>query len=281
MNNPRKCIIGNKYNHLTTIEFAEMKNSRSFYKFVCDCGNEIIHSSKEVKKGAKKSCGTCEYKFGDISGQRFGRLTALAFNGIVNGKSTWLFGCDCGNEINTRANSVKTGNTKSCGCWEKEVLLARNIKHGLNRHPLHNIWFHIKRRCYNKNSSDFPDYGGRGIVVCDEWKNDFKSFYDWSIEKGYEEAKKKNTRISIDRIDVNGNYEPSNCKWSNDVEQARNRRSNVHITVDGVTKLQNEWAEEYNIPYQLIASRLKRGWKGRDLIKPPLKTWSRKRKTTP
>ena len=126
----------------------------------------------------------------------------------------------CGNEFRTQTSSVKNGNTMSCGCYRKLKKLEYNKKHGMTDIRLYGIWGDIKDRALNPKHNHYINYGGRGITICDEWKNDFKSFYDWSILNGYEE----NKSLSIDRIDNDGNYCPDNCRWTTRIIQGRNRR---------------------------------------------------------
>lgn len=122
-------------------------------------------------------------------------------------------------------------------------------KHGKKGTKLYNTWLHMKTRCYNKNYNRYDDYGGRGITICDEWINDFKAFYDWSMSNGYKD------NLTIDRIDVNGNYEPDNCRWADRKTQANNRRNNVYLTYNGKTKTISQWSRELNIPENTIRSR--------------------------
>ena len=124
----------------------------------------------------------------------------------------------CGEEFRTQINNVKNGNTKSCGCYGKRRLSETHKTHGKRHTRIYRIWGNLKNRILNNNTKVFKDYGGRGITVCDEWKNDFKSFYDWSILNGYEDE------LSIDRIDNDGNYCPENCRWTTKTIQARNTR---------------------------------------------------------
>ena len=127
-------------------------------------------------------------------------------------------------------------------------------KHGYSRTKLYKTYQRIKNRCYRKNFPHYNLYGGRGIKMCDEWLNDFVRFKDWALNNGYEEG------LSIDRIDVNGNYEPSNCRWITMFEQASNKRNNIYYTINGMTKTQAEWCRYYNIPKNNVRRRLDIGW---------------------
>ena len=143
------------------------------------------------------------------------------------------------------------GNTKSCGC----IFNERNEMHGLINTRLYRIWANIKARCYYKKCVDYNDYGGRGITMCDEWKNSFKSFHDWAFDNGYDEKADK-WKCTIDRIDVNGNYEPSNCRWATIKEQANNKTNSLNITYKGETKTLAQWAEELDLPYKTLYARI-------------------------
>lgn len=138
-----------------------------------------------------------------------------------------LFRCECGDEKIKSIDSISTGRIKRCwGCAHK-IVGIKNRKHNNIKHPLYRKWQDMKNRCYNKNVDRYNCYGGRGIIVCNEWKNSFQNYFDWCINNGYKKG------LSIDRIDVNGNYEPSNCKYVTQVEQGFNKRNTFYVTING------------------------------------------------
>lgn len=129
------------------------------------------------------------------------------------------------------------------------------MKHGKKNTRLYRLWKVMKSRCYNEHVDRYQNYGGRGIIVCDEWKNDFMSFYDWSIKNGYDDT------LTIDRINVDGNYEPSNCRWATMKQQMRNTSRNAYFTYNGTTHCLSEWCEILNLKYSTVHSRIhKLGW---------------------
>lgn len=194
-------------------------------------------------------------KFIDLTGQTFGELTVIKRTKdkiLPSGqhKTQWLCKCKCGNLTTQMAGHLRSGAVVSCGCVRANQLAIRNHKHGLCNTRQHSIWQTMKKRCYDTHNKNYNDYGGRGITVCDEWLHDFRAFYDWSMANGYAD------NLTIDRKDVNGNYEPSNCRWATMKEQANNTRRNHLITYNGKTQTIAQWADEYNLSYSVLNDRL-------------------------
>ena len=189
----------------------------------------------------------------DLTGMRFGRLVVVELIGkAANGKYQWKCKCDCGNYTIVKGNSLTTDHTKSCGCLEKETKREVNTIHGLRRHPLYKVWLNMKDRCYNPNNSNFKYYGGKGITVCNEWKDNFKLFYDWMINNGYEKG------MSIDRIDNSLEYSPDNCRVIPFNKQSSNRTTNYAIIHEGVPYTVAELAKLLNVKSPTLYSRLRR-----------------------
>jgi len=203
----------------------------------------------------------------DLMGQRFGRLTVIGeAESTKHGQARWLCRCDCGTESVVRADSLKSGSIKSCGCYNTEMCISvghKNRKHGMGRTRLYNIWSSMKARCYNANSKPYKYYGARGIAVCGEWRNNFIAFRDWAIANGYAD------NLTLDRRDNNGHYTPENCRWIALREQFVNRRSNRYITYGGKRMTISQWSKEIGCSRNAIAKRLSRGWTAEQAIKVP------------
>ena len=190
----------------------------------------------------------------DLTGQRFGRLTVVRRYGTHLGKTTWLCRCDCGNICIAQSYLLRNGTKKSCGCLFREVSsnTARdtNNRHGIDarRHVVQNkskhgevkpyasysrlyhVWTSMRQRCSNPHAPNFASYGGRGISVCDEWLHDFKAFETWAFANGYDQDAPKG-QCTLDRIDVDGDYSPDNCRWADPITQRNNRRDSKRLEV--------------------------------------------------
>lgn len=202
-------------------------------------------------------------------GQRFGRLTVVA-NVTSKGRSRFLCECLCGNKKTIRMDHLKRGLVVSCGCYQEERRKQVSSTHRMSRTRLYRIWKDMRRRCDSPCVTEYPLYGGGGITVCAEWQT-FEAFYEWAMANGYSDD------LSIDRVNNNGNYEPSNCKWSTPQEQARNRRSNVTITYNGVTKLISDWDKDIGSAKSgRVRARLNAGWSIEKAVTTPVKRVERR-----
>lgn len=185
-------------------------------------------------------------------GQKFDQLTVIAGPVFRNKRTYYICDCLCGQKSEARHDSLLSGNTRSCGC-----LIGTTKKHGHTANGLtsgeYHSWDAMQRRCNNPRCSQYPNYGGRGISVCERWS---ASFEDFLADMGSRPSPKH----SLDRIDVNGNYEPTNCRWATVTEQGNNRRTNKQITYNGETRTYAEWERYLNWPPGTIGSRIRLGW---------------------
>lgn len=207
----------------------------------------------------------------DLTGMKFGRLTVLMYGDPAIRKdgrrdTTFVCKCDCGNIIVVRGASLKNGNTSSCGCKRIESISQLRRTHGMTQTRLYRIWLRMKQRCNNENSDDYQYYGAHGISVCDEWLNDYKVFEEWSMNNGYGDS------LTIDRIDVDGNYSPENCRWTTRKIQSNNTHSNRKITYGNKTQTLSEWSSETGIQRQTIIKRMDTlGWSIEKSLTEPVK----------
>ena len=210
----------------------------------------------------------------DLTGKRYGRLTVTGFSRCEKVSSSqyryyWNCLCDCGTEKEILVNSLRSGATRSCGCLCKE----RHIKkHGMSTTRLFWVWHGMMERCSNKKSLSYKHYGGKGIQVCDEWK-DSTAFIKWALENGYKD------NLTIDRIDSNKNYEPDNCRWVGWKVQANNTSRNHYLTINGETKTLAQWSEFYGVPYKYVHKRVSLGWTYEEAVSRPVRKCERRSKT--
>lgn len=191
----------------------------------------------------------------EVVGNVYGHITVLADAERKGRNSRFvLCVCKCGTKKEFRMQLLKTGKTKSCGCVSHEMGAEKRRTHGGTGTRLHNIWRSIKRRCYNPNERVYEYYGGKGVVMHDDWLFDFARFRDWSEKNGYSED------LTIDRIDNTGNYEPSNCRWVSMQVQSNNKSNNRMMKINGTTKTVADWSRFTGVNVKTIYNRLYSGY---------------------
>lgn len=223
----------------------------------------------------------------NLTGKRFGRLTVVdKTNERRRHCVVWLCKCDCGNTKKVVSADLLNGDTRSCGCLHSEIFKSirsnekfladenGRYKHGGKGTRLYTIWKCMKKRCINPHDKSFPCYGGRGIKVCDEWAHDFKVFHDWAIENGYRDD------LTIDRIDIDGDYTPGNCRWATNEIQANNKRNNVKIEYNGELHTIPEWAQITGISKSVLRGRYRNGWEPERMLNQKVRRSPTKNKNT-
>lgn len=244
----REELTGKIFGKLTCIEYLGDRK----WLCQCECGKKTAVFTYNLKSGSTISCG-CHLasKFIDLLGQRFGRLKVIGYippSGRRRG--VWKCNCDCGKQTTAATSHLTTGLKQSCGCLRSETTSKRNETHGDSGSRLYVIWQNMKKRCVNPDTEHYEEYGGRGITVCNEWIHDFEAFRKWSLNSGYSDD------LTIDRIDNDGNYEPSNCRWATMREQTNNTRRNLRFTYEGETHTLPEWARIKGASYNKIYQRI-------------------------
>ena len=201
----------------------------------------------------------------ELIGKKFGMLTIVSFAGRDrHGTKLWNCVCDCGNRKKNpvRLSELKRGTTRSCGCVMHETNKGKNSTHGMTGSRIHNEYKSMMNRCYCKSGHGWKNYGGRCITVCDEWRGHFIVFYEWAMNNGYAD------NLSLDRIDVNGNYSPQNCRWATAKQQSNNKRTNRMVESGGIVHTVTEWSEILGINKSTIRGRLDRGWSNDEILLP-------------
>ena len=226
----------------------------------------------DLVSGKVKSCG-CMVKE-NLTGNVYGYLTVLSETTMRDseGRRLWECRCECGSIVLKSTRALKDGECRSCGCKTAELRIASGnvAKHYMSRTRLYRIWAEMKNRCSDPDSTAYKYYGGRGISVCTEWLN-FEPFMKWALESGYTDF------LTIDRIDVNGNYCPSNCRWTNMSVQANNKRTSRYVEYKNEKHTISEWSRLIGINKTTIRCRLNAGWSPEEALFLPPKPGGAKR----
>lgn len=198
----------------------------------------------------------------DLTNKHFGRLTVLEFSEVRNRRAYWLCECECGNRKVIRGDALLSERARSCGCIkkerEKENFRIDNL-HGCKKHPAYTIWINMMHRCYKVGDCNYKNYGGRGIKVCSEW-HDVRNFCKWADDTGYVKP------LTIERVDVNGNYCPENCTWIPQAEQALNKQNTARILYNGEIRPLVSVARELGLNVGTIKNRWKKGIRNNDIL---------------
>lgn len=256
--------VGQKLGKLTLLKYiGHDKHSKRRWLCLCDCGNTCERVEGNLIRTKVPHCGCSpawvgtNKRFEDLSGKVFGKLTVVRHVGKDrHSHNRWLCQCECGNMTVVDTSCLVQGKTKSCGC--AKIVEKQDGRTGTR---LYNIYNEMKYRCYGQYSTNYRHYGGRGITMCDEWKNDFITFKDWALSHGY------NDSLTIDRIDVNGNYCPENCRWATMLEQSNNKRNTIKMTYGGVTKPLSIWAKEFGLSYMTVYHKYRKGLPPEEILK--------------
>lgn len=212
----------------------------------------------------------------DLAGQRFGRLVAQSTSeGTAKNRRRWLCACDCGKQHSVRTASLVNGSVQSCGCWKNEKSGERFTRYegrlSITDHYLYRVWIGIRYRCERQKHPSYKHYGGRGITVCERWRESFEAFFEWARSSGYERG------LSIERKDNDGPYAPENCTWIPRGRQVRNTRRTVWLEIDGVRKPLWQWAEEAGIDRHIVYARvIGDGWSPERALSTPIQERYRK-----
>jgi hypothetical protein len=224
------------------------------------CGNIFNMNIYAVKSRKYKNCGCNTLQY-DLRDKRFGKLIAKDPIGANNHKEMkWRCLCDCGNTHITTSNLLRKGFTTQCRACSIKQIGEKNKKYDVVSKRLYRCYANIKTRCTNKKQDPYNRYVNRGIDMCEEWKNSYVVFQDWAIKNGYAE------NLTIDRIDNDGNYEPSNCRWVDRKTQSNNRRTNLILKYNGEEDTLSNWSDKLQIPYHYIQYRVYKGCELEEIV---------------
>lgn len=210
---------GTRFGKLTILELANTGKQGYIWKCRCDCGKEIRARGSQLRNGTSLSCGCTRGKPLDLTKQRFGRLVAQKVVGMRGSCFLWECLCDCGGITIVKVSALRSGHTTSCGCFGRERRREAVVTHGMSRKSIHNVWHAMRQRCNNPKCKVYKNYGGRGIKVCEQWDGP-DGFAQFLKDVG----ERPDEKLTLDRIDNDGNYEPSNVRWATRKQQSANSR---------------------------------------------------------
>lgn len=263
-----ECPVGKKYGRFTVISKDNSGSGRDKWICTCDCGVTKSVFLQNLKRGVTRSCGCLQKEeqskrqLVDRTGEVYGRLKVISRDGVIGQQAAWKCQCDCGNVVTVASYQLGSGNTKSCGCLQKERAAVTKTTHGLSDSKEYRTWQAMRTRCTNENRDNYSHYGGRGIEVCSRWMNSFEAFYA-------DMGPAPSTNHSIERNDVDGPYDPSNCRWATQKEQMRNTSRSSSVYWNGRSMTISELAELTSVDYDLLQARLARGWSVEDAVLRP------------
>ena len=258
-------ITGNTYGRLTVLEKTDKRDSGGSvcWRCECMCGVFCVVDGSSLKTGNTTSCGcyrleslieSCRRRVVDLTGRVFTRMTVLSMcdeRRVGNKKRVqYVCQCECGTVKKCVGEDLVAGHTKSCGCLSREVTGDNFRTHGMRRTTEYKIWSNMKGRCQNPNDDAYDRYGGRGITCCERWEK-FENFF--------EDMGNRPKGTSLDRIENSKGYSKDNCRWATSTEQGRNKRNNVLIEINGVTRCQSEWCEIAGVSAEKIRNLRRRG----------------------
>lgn len=205
-------------------------------------------------------------KIHDLTGETFGRLTTLKRAGSDGKRRLWLCECSCGTQLTVHSTALRSGHTKSCGCYKREYAASRARTHGLRKTRLFDIWSGTRQRCSNPRNPSYPRYGGRGITVCAEWQKNFTAFYIWAQANGYDDS------LTLERIDNDKGYSPHNCRWATRLEQGVNKSNTVIVRFRGQdTPLAILIRTQAVVQEKTVRRRIANGWEAERALLEPLR----------
>lgn len=261
-------ISGQRFGKLVALRLHDGESRRRKWVCRCDCGTEKAIDQFNIRKGLVRSCGCLLHdpasNFETLIGQRFGRLKVVSrAQNSAAGQARWTCECDCGGTTVSMTTKLRSGHTQSCGCVKMQRIKETTTTHGFcadgQHHPLWHTYQHIIGRCYRETDRAYPGYGARGIRVCERWLNGDgeKTGVECFVA---DMGERPSRHHSIDRIDNDGDYEPGNCRWATRKEQARNRRSNRRVPLNGRMVALSEYCERKGLDFQMVNGRIGKGW---------------------